>query len=64
MAVTLPAPKRRVNRALCKLDTTVPTAMIMDTMPAYDSGTPNSGCIVGQAAPSSASGNPRLINAR
>lgn len=64
MAVTLPVPRRRVSRSLCKLETTVPTAMIMERIPAYEMGTPNSGCIEGHAAPSRASGRPRLIKAR
>ena len=33
-AVTMPAPNLRVRRSLCKLDTTVPRAMIMEMTPA------------------------------
>ena len=33
-AVTLPVPNLRVRRSLCKLDTMVPTAMIIEIPPA------------------------------
>ena len=63
-AVTAPVPNRRVSLSLCRLETIVPSAMIMEMMPAYESGTPNSVFIVGQAEPSRESGRPRLIKAR
>ena len=36
----------------------------IETYPAYDDGTPNATCIVGQPEPRSESGSPRLINIR
>ena len=42
----------------------VPTEMIMETMPAQESEAPSSVYMDGQAEPSSASGRPRLMNAR
>ena len=42
----------------------VPSEMIMDTMPAHDSAAPSSPYMLGQAAPSTESGRPRLMNAR
>lgn len=42
----------------------VPTAMIIESTPAKDTGTPKGPYIEGQAAPSSESGRPRLMNAR
>ena len=42
----------------------VPTEMIMDTPPAQDTPAPSCGYMLGHAAPSSASGRPRLMNAR
>ena len=62
-AVTLLGPKRRFSRWLSRLDTTVPTEMIMKITPAKDTGTPSSGTILGQAAPSRPSGRPRLMKA-
>ena len=60
-AVTAPVPKRLVRRSLRRLEVIVPALITVDTIPANDSGTPSSGCIVGHAAPSSESGSPRLI---
>ena len=62
-AVTRPGPKRRFSRWLSRLDTTVPTEMIMKITPAKDTGVPSSGTMLGQAAPSNPSGRPRLIKA-
>ena len=42
----------------------VPKEMIMDRMPAWDTGTPSSGYMDGHADPSRESGRPRLMNAR
>ncbi len=42
----------------------VPAEMTIEMPPANETGTPKSWYIVGQAAPSMASGNPRLTNAR
>ena len=64
MAVTLPAPSARVNRSLFRLETMVPKEMIMDRMPAWDTGTPSNGYMDGHADPSRESGRPRLMNAR
>jgi hypothetical protein len=36
--------------------------MIMERIPAQDTGTPSSGYMVGQADPSRESGRPRLMN--
>ena len=63
-AVTRPAPKRRVRRSLMSADMTVPEEMIMEIIPAYDTGTPSPEYMDGQAEPSTASGRPRLIKAR
>ena len=62
MAVTFPVPSFLVSLSLCRLDITVPTAIIIDITPAYEIGALNSLYIVGQAAPNNASGRPRLIN--
>ncbi len=64
IAVTLPAPNLSVIRSLIRLETTVPKAITIYTIPAYDNGTENSVYMVGHAAPSIESGRPRLINAR
>ena len=42
IAVTLPVPRLRVRRSLNRLDTMVPQAIIMEIMPAKDTGTSNS----------------------
>ena len=63
MAVTLPVPRVRVSRSLCRLERMVPSEMIMERMPAQETGTPSSGYMVGQADPSRESGRPRLIKA-
>ena len=64
ITMTLPVPSLRVILSLCQLETIVPAAIIMDIIPTYDTGTPNSEYIEGHAEPSSEYGNPRLINAR
>ena len=63
-AVTRPVPRRVLSRSLARLDTMVPAEMIIDTPPAHDTPAPSWGYILGHAAPSSASGRPRLMNAR
>ena len=63
-AVTSPAPSLRVSRSLCRLDTTVPRAMMVEMTPAQETGTPNPACMLGHADPSSESGSPKLMNAR
>ena len=63
-AVTLPVPRRLLSRSLARLETMVPAEMIMDTAPAQDRPAPRGWYMLGQAAPSSASGRPRLMNAR
>ena len=62
-AVTFPVPSARVSRSLFRLETMVPSEMIMERIPAQDTGTPSSGYMVGQADPSRESGRPRLIKA-
>ena len=62
-AVTLPVPKRLVSLSLWRLEKIVPSDMIMEMPPAYETGTESSPYIVGQAAPSSESGRPRLMKA-
>jgi len=42
----------------------VPPAIIIDIMPAKETGTSSTGYMVGQAEPRSASGSPKLIKAR
>ena len=54
-AVTAPVPSRRVSRSEARLETIVPPAMMIVTMP--DS-------MVGQPAPTRESGSPRLMKAR
>ena len=61
MVVTLPVPRVRVSRSLCRLERIVPSEM--ERIPAQDTGTPSSGYMVGQADPSRESGRPRLIKA-
>ena len=63
-AVTLPVPRRPLSQSLARLDTMVPAEIIMDTPPAQDTPAPSGAYMDGQAAPSSASGRPRLMNAR
>ena len=61
IAVTKPVPNFLVNLSLKRLDITVQAQIIIDIMPAKDSGTSNCARITGQAAPSSESGKPKLI---
>lgn len=63
-AVTLPEPKRRVSLSLRRLETIEPMVIIMDSSPAKDKGTDSSPYTLGQAAPRTESGRPRLINER
>lgn len=62
--VILPVPRRSTILLLNRLDTMVPPAMIMDTIPAEPRDEPISGQITGHAEPSKESGSPRLIKAR
>ena len=64
IAVTFPVPSAFVSRSLCRLETIVPAEIIIDMIPAYETGTPNSWYMVGHAEPSRESGSPRLIKAR
>ena len=64
MAVTFPVPIFRVRRSLIRLEMMVPAAMVMEMAPAQETGTPNSGCMEGQAAPRRESGRPRLMKER
>ena len=43
MAVTLPAPSALVRRSLCRLEIIVPREMIVEMIPAKDTGTANCG---------------------
>ena len=63
-AVTSPGPKRRVTRSLARAEMTVQADIIMDIIPAKETGTPSWGYMLGQAEPSRESGRPRLIKAR
>ena len=40
IAVTLPVPRRCVRRSLSRLDTMVPTEIIINTAPDHERGTP------------------------
>ena len=60
-AVTGPAPNRFVSLSLIRLETIVPSPMVIDMMLAKLSGELNSTRITGHAEPSSESGSPRLI---
>ena len=64
MAVTFPVPRRLVSLSLCRLDRMVPTAMIMEMIPAQEIGTWSVPYMEGQAAPSRESGSPKLIKDR
>ncbi len=61
-AVTTPGPNLLVSLSLSRLEKIVPSAIIKEIIPAYDTGTEREGYIVGQAYPKSASGRPRLMN--
>ncbi|MMZ60654.1 hypothetical protein D1872_227620 [compost metagenome] len=63
-SVTCPVPNRFNTAPLARLDTIVPAATIMNSIPAVSNGAPKSGRMTGQAAPSKESGSPRLIKAR
>ena len=62
-AVTLPAPNRKVMRSDSSADTMVPAEIVMEMPPAQEIGACRSPLIVGHAAPSTASGRPRLMKA-
>ena len=62
-AVTRPAPSLCVILSEKRLAATVPPEIIIETIPAHESGTDSSVTMVGHAAPSRESGSPRLINA-
>ena len=64
IAVSLPVPKRRMSRALFRLEMIVHSDVVICKNPAPHSGAFSSETIVGQALPSSESGRPRLINDR
>ena len=53
----------RLTRTLGTGRVTAISEMIMERIPAQDTGTPSSGYMVGQADPSRESGRPRLIKA-
>lgn len=59
--VTILVPNFLINLTLKKLDITVPAAIIIEIIPAYETPTDKSLYIAGQADPSSESGKPRLI---
>lgn len=60
----MPVPRAVLSRALARLDTMVQAEMIMETMPAQDRSAPIWVYMLGHAAPSRASGRPRLMKAR
>ena len=62
-AVTRPAPNRSVMRSLSSAETMVPALIVIEMPPAHETGAPRSWLIVGHAAPSRASGRPRLMKA-
>ncbi len=64
IAVSAPLLNLRVNLSDIRLEKIVPPEMIMEIIPAYESGTFISCCMIGQAEPSSESGNPKLINVK
>ena len=64
MAVTHPVPRRSFRRSLARAERMVQAEMIIETPPAQENCAPSCGYMVGHAAPSRASGRPRLINAR
>ena len=61
--VTLYVPKRRMTCWLIIEATMVHSEMKTFTIPAMDTGTPRSRCIIGQAVPSTESGRPSEMNA-
>lgn len=61
-AVTRPVPNLLIAQFAFKLEIMVPAAIIIDTMPAYETGASRTGYMEGHAAPKRASGNPREIN--
>ena len=63
-AVSLPVPKRRMSRALFRLETIVPQETIICTSPAPHTGAWMSPIIDGHALPSTESGSPRLMKDR
>lgn len=63
MAVTRPGPSFLVSRSDWRLETMVPEAMIIVMMPAKDTGTSRSECMMGHADPTRESGRPRLMKA-
>jgi hypothetical protein len=63
-ATILPEPNFLFSLSLKKLEMIVPTEIIIEIMPAKDTGTLILSCKTGQAEPRSESGNPRLINAK
>jgi hypothetical protein len=63
-AVTRPVLNFLVSISDIKLEIIVQADMAIETMPAYDSGTPISTCIDGHAEPKSESGSPKLIKDR
>ena len=50
-------------RSESNAETMVPAEMTIEMPPAHDSGAPRSWLMDGHAAPSIASGNPKLMNA-
>jgi len=62
MAVSFPVPSLYIDFPLNNVEKIVPPEMIIDIIPAYDTGTFNVLYMLGQADPKRASGNPRLMN--
>lgn len=61
-AVTSPAPNFLVSLSLWRLEIIVQNAIMNEMIPAYDTGTPNAGYMLGHAEPRRASGRPRETN--
>ena len=53
-----------MSLGLISADMMVMKDMVNDTYPAYDEGTPNVPCMLGQPDPKRESGKPKLINIR
>lgn len=62
-ATSFPVPKMRRNFGVRRLETIVPSDVMMDRMPAAEMGAARSSRIRGQAAPRIVSGRPNPINA-
>jgi hypothetical protein len=62
MAVSFPVPSLLIDLPLNNVEIIVPQEIIIDIIPAYDTGTFNVSYMLGHAEPKRVSGNPRLMN--